>query len=169
MKLTSKILVTLLFLIGLAPIAQAEMEKGTVSATNASLKSLPRSSAKKITALSKGEPVTIVSRSGQWMKIRTQGEQEGWVEMLNIKLPKSSWSRKASGFFSWFGNAKQSAAAPTMTVGIRGISEEDLQNATPNYAALNTMNAYVATDGQGRNFANSRNLQARNINFLGSK
>lgn len=164
MKIAQGILLPLALLLGLIPVAMAEESGQVVSAT--ALLQAPQRGAAQVAELKQGETVAILTRSGSWLKVRSAANQEGWVFMLDVRLRKTSWTRQASGFFGLFNRVNQQSSAAAMTVGIRGISEEDLQQAVPNYGALGLLEAHVANESQAYGFASQRNLSARQVNFL---
>lgn len=164
MKIAQGLMLSLALLLGLIPAALAEESGQVVSAT--SLLQAPQRSAAQVTELKQGETVAVLARSGSWMKVRNAATQEGWVFMLDVRLQKTSWTRQASGFFGLFNRVDQQTSAAAMTVGIRGISEEDLQQAVPNYGALGLLEAHVANESQAYGFASQRQLSSRQVNFL---
>ena len=52
------------------------------------------------------------------------------------------------------------------TVGIRGITEEDLRNAEPNPAALAKVKGYAASEADARRLASQSNLVFRSVAYL---
>lgn len=69
--------------------------KGKILAENVNLRSTPSLSAKVITKLDKGESVTLVESSGEWIKIKTSANQMGWVNQDYVSGKPSSVSRGA--------------------------------------------------------------------------
>ena len=138
-------------LLAIGSVALA-VEQGRAN-INSVIRSQPQSSAEVVGPLKQGELVTIQMRSTNWMKVKTPGHHVGWVNMLSVKLESKGWRQRTSGFFRWFGSDNSSSGSSgkeSITVGIRGISEEDLANARPNYAALAELDGYQVDSATAR-------------------
>ena len=152
-------------LILIISMAAGATEQGR-AIVNSAIRSQPEPQAEVVAPLRQGESVTIDIRSGQWIKVTTAGRVSGWVDMLDVRLQSSGWRKKASGFFRWLGSSVGSSGAATtetITVGIRGISAEDLQHAQPNFAALTELDSYQATPQVAQQHAREQQLVARQV------
>ncbi|MBL4622553.1 MAG: SH3 domain-containing protein [Immundisolibacteraceae bacterium] len=156
----------LLLLIGSSAIA---VEQGRAT-LNSVIRSQPDNSAEVVGPLKQGELLTIQMRSTDWMKVRTSSHQSGWVSMLSVKLQSTGWRTRASGFFRWMGGgggkSSPSSSTESITVGIRGISEEDLSNAKPDYSALAELDSYPIDQATAAAYGRDQQLVARRVEPL---
>jgi uncharacterized protein YgiM (DUF1202 family) len=113
-------------------------------------------------------------RQGPWVRVRMADGATGWLHMFDITTASSGASansgtgalRSLSSFFN-----KGSAQAPggnvaTSTVGIRGLGAEELNNATPNLAAVAQADAARLDAAQARQFAAMASLSSRPVEAL---
>lgn len=160
-----KTLLHALMLLLLSTAADA-VEKGR-AVVNGGIRAKPEIAAEVIAPLRQGELLIIQMRSTHWMKVKTDQQISGWVDMLDVKLQSSGWRKRASGFFRWFGSGQSNAtASENITVGIRGISEEDLVNAQPNYAAITELDSYQVDQTAAAQHGRDQHLVARQVEPL---
>lgn len=147
-----------------APLAQA---KGTLL-KESELKQKPFIDAPTVTKLAAQSPVTIHERSGGWFRVAA-AKQEGWVRMLNVKVTEGAQSL-GSGT-----DLTQAAALATgragsgnviSTSGLRGLSEEELQSAQPDYAQFDKLNSFGVDKGTASSYAKSNGLGSRSVQYL---
>lgn len=108
-------------------------------------------------------------RKGSWVKVRTPQGTEGWVHMFDLgsQPATASSNSTASGLRSvggLFGGGSTTTA--TATVGIRGLSAEDIANAQPNPAAVTQAEKMRLSADQARQFASSAPLKPRSVEAL---
>jgi uncharacterized protein YgiM (DUF1202 family) len=157
------------------PAASAHAQTETLQTKQAiSLRDQPSSTAAALATLPSGTSVTRTpQRSGPWMQVQTASGQVGWVHMFELTASSTSAPasngltsalRGLSGFLNRGSNSGTTTA--TSTVGIRGLSKEDIQNAAPNLAALEKLEQLRADEGQARRYASERTLVASSITSL---
>ncbi|MGQ0656843.1 MAG: hypothetical protein ACT4NU_01920 [Chromatiales bacterium] len=78
----------------------------------------------------------------------------------------SKLARGATGLLGGASSSYGTAQAPTATIGIRGLSAEELRAASPNMAALQQMEGYQVSDGEAAGFARSAQLTAQSVPYL---
>ena len=115
--------------------------------------------------LSPGTRVSIFSRQGGWKEVYSEPQQlVGWVRSFQVREGQvvqqtsqaktesdsrgflsglASFSRKASRFFRGSGSSTSSGTA---TIGVRGLSEEELKSAKPDLEQFAKMKQF-ASDG----------------------
>ncbi|HEY0633967.1 MAG TPA: hypothetical protein VGE00_01190 [Gammaproteobacteria bacterium] len=147
-----------------APSPQA---KGTLL-KESELKQKPFIDAPTVTKLAAQSPVTIHERNGGWFRVAA-AKQEGWVRMLNVKVTEGAQSL-GSGT-----DLTQAAALATgragsgnvvSTSGLRGLSEEELQSAQPDYAQFDKLNSFGVDKGTANSYAKSNGLGSRSVQYL---
>ena len=141
-----------LALLALAAPAWAQDQAFTSRATD--LRERGAADATAIASLPENTAVKVIARgAGGWTQVDAGGKT-GWVNAFHLRFPvaiEKSSSSGAGGFASSitsvFGG-RQQQQANLGTTGIRGLSPEDLKNASPNPAALAQMQGY-RSDKQG--------------------
>ena len=127
-----------------------------------------------VTSLPAQAPVTrLPERQGAWMRVTTATGQTGWIHMFDVGTAPAPTSvgGAASGMLRGLtsflnrGNTQTTTTA-TATVGIRGMSAEDIANAQPNLAALKQAETLRADAAQARRFADEMQLAARTVEAL---
>lgn len=158
----------------------------TIQATNksdkaivvrpASLKEKASFSAKTLKQMGLGYQVLILSKQGGWILVEgTQDKRRGWLRSYQIrsnidKKTFQSVQQKTSG------NAVANFARDTSallnspkkqnknkgvvaTIGIRGLSEQELKQAKPNPTELKRMQSYASNRKLAKQFARQGNLK----------
>lgn len=137
------------------------------------LRDQPSASASTLATLAAGTSVTRTpQRSGPWMQVQTASGQVGWVHMFeltasNASAPASNGLTGAlRGLTGFLNRGNSGTTVATSTVGIRGLSKEDIQNAAPNLAAVEKLEQMRADEAQARRYASERTLVAHSIAIL---
>ena len=108
-------------------------------------------------------------RKGSWVKVRTPQGSAGWVHMFDLGAqPAAAGSNSTAGGLRSLGGlfGGGSTTTATATVGIRGLSAEDLANAQPNPAAVSQAEKMRLSADQARQFASSAPLKPRSVEPL---
>ena len=171
--------IALLFLLCLSSVASAE--PATV-VTDATLYQTPSIRAVKLKQLASGTAVDFIKQVGSWKQVAlAQGRTTGWVRSYQVRMGEisversstesggffgalASLSRKASGLFS--SDRKEYSYQRTATIGVRGLSEEQIRNAQPDYAELEKLESFRENKKIIQQFASSGHLQTRKVNHL---
>ena len=120
------------------------------------------------------EPVTIVERRGAWVKIETNGKS-GWVRLLNVRLApvtaiagsgKTAQPAKPTGMASLL---RTGSSGRTVTTGVKGMDEEDIRNAIPNYVELALLDTMAVDAADARANAGRTNRTERSVDYLDKK
>ena len=129
----------------------------------ADLMDQPFIDAAKSGSLTANEAVEIVQRQGAWVRVAVGGKT-GWVRMLNMRmgaatLPDSKGKTNTSFLTT-------GSSGHTVTTGVKGLDEENIRNATPNAAELDTLNALGATPDDAKALAASDKLTENQVDYL---
>lgn len=116
----------------------------------------------------------LPARQGAWIQVRLSNGTTGWVHMFDTSpaaapTPASNMATGALRGISNLlnrGSAQANPNSATATVGIRGLSAEDIANAQPNLAALSQVDALRSDAIQARRFAAEAALQVRTVEPL---
>jgi hypothetical protein len=116
------------------------------------------------TELAEGASVKVLERGGGgWTRIDAGGQQ-GWVRVFHLRFPAVAQASADSGgglgnLTSALGFGRdRSKGATVATTGVRGLSPEDLKNASPDNAALARMQSYRADKAAAERFARDGKL-----------
>ncbi|RPI47488.1 MAG: SH3 domain-containing protein [Betaproteobacteria bacterium] len=162
-------------LIDLAPalFMAAVLALGTVAFARAEPISVQRDSALRVEpslgastagTVRRGARGESLGRSGIWVNIRTD-EGTGWVFTFNIRF-----GERVSGGGDLTAAGRMVSARPSTsvvsTIGIRGLSEEDLQKATFNAAEMRRLDGFTVTADDSTRRAQERGLAGVSLDYL---
>jgi hypothetical protein len=159
-----------LLMLAVAVPVWAEEEGSTVVST--ALRSEPQSSSQEVATVPADTTVIINERKGSWFQVTLKDtpDKTGWMRMFDVKMQGGSSGGKSGGkslasvFGGLFGGKSDSGAQST--IGIRGLSEEDLKTAHPNPAELNKMEQYKSSKENARKLAEAANLKEQQVNYI---
>ena len=164
-----RLIAGLLFMASLPSIAWAQAVGTTNRATE--LKAEPRADAATVASLSRETPIVDLGRSTGWIRVQTGDKKTGWVRSFHVSMKGSvSETSSNSGAFSaltsLFAPAKREAPKTISTVGIRGLSEEEMKNAKPNPAEFNKMKSYAVSKADAEAAAKRARLNAVAVAYV---
>ncbi|MDZ7937320.1 MAG: SH3 domain-containing protein [Rhodoferax sp.] len=112
----------------------------------------------------------LPARQGPWVQVRTAAGLTGWVHLFDVASTAEQGAVAGAttgalrGLTNFFNRGNTAApTSPTATVGIRGLSAEDLSSAQPNMAALAQAEAQRQDANQARKFAADATLMVQNV------
>jgi len=152
----------------LAAMSSPGLAQGEAAITRRAteLREVPAESGRSLAALPAQSPLTrLGERQGRWIRVRTEAGATGWLHLFDVGTPSGATGSVASGALrsvaSLFSKGGPSSATtvPTSTIGVRGLSAEDLAQAQPNPAAVARMEALRQSENQARAFAKAAALQ----------
>lgn len=158
-----------------AALAQAPAAEAVVLKRATELRQGPSDQSPGLVSLPAQTPLTRTpQRQGAWVTVTTVDGKVGWVHLFDVSSankPQGGGNaatgalRGLSSFFGRSAPANQPAVA-TATVGIRGLSAEDINQAQPNMAALAQVDGWRVSDEQARRFATLGAISAKAIEPL---
>lgn len=168
MRLLSAIIIAALLVL---TSATAWAQEAMLTKRSTMLRDAPAATATSLADLPAQSPITrLPTRQGPWVQVRTAAGVTGWVHLFDVAsaTEQSSVASTASGALRGLTNFfnRGNTAAPTTataTVGIRGLSAEDLTNAQPNMAALAQAEAQRQDANQARKFAADAALRTQTV------
>jgi len=134
----------------------------------AELKQEPFSDASTISRLEANTELDVLTRQGGWMRVKAEAG-EGWLKMTSIRLGVAVAAKGDSGLGSLAKMAltgRSGNTGVTATTGIRGLSPEELKNATPNPEAVKQLDQYASSKTKTQAFASAGKLQAQSVEYL---
>jgi uncharacterized protein YgiM (DUF1202 family) len=132
------------------------------------LKDRPAADARTLATLPENTAVKVIARGGSgWTQVDANA-QKGWVKAFHLRFPAvvdKSASSGGNAFTSLTSalSGRQSDKATIATTGVRGLSPEDLKNASPDGAALAKAQSYRADRPAAERFARDGKLVAVNV------
>lgn len=154
-----------------AGMAVAQAPSQEIGSTNreANLLAQNNPAAATVAALPKGTSVRVLERAGGgWMRVDAQGKI-GWIRTLAYSPPTSVATGSGPGVFAAISGAQAAPKVGIGAIGARGLTEEDMKNATPNEAQLNKLNSFAQSAAQGDQMARNNRLQSAQIAFLNER
>lgn len=133
------------------------------------LKQEPFIDAQTVSKLEANAELDVLKRQGGWMQVKTTAGLKGWLKMTSIRLGAATEAKGESGLGSLAKLAltgRSGNTGVTATTGVRGLSPEELRNATPNPQAVKQLDQYTANKSKAQSFAKAGQLQAQNIEYL---
>ena len=154
-------------------LASAQEQAFTNRSTE--LKDKAAADGRTLATLPENTAVKVTQRSGGWTRVEGGG-QSGWVRAFHLRFPTTvepaggSSGGGGGGLLSGLGGSIFGGGKPRQatiaTTGIRGLSEEDFKNATPDTAALQRMQSYRVDHASAERFAREAKLASVSINYL---
>ena len=158
-----------ILLVCLATAAGAQEQAFTNRSTE--LKDRGANDARTLATLPENTSVKVLARGGGWTRVDANG-QAGWVNVFHLRFPAAVESSGSSGgalggLASFLGGSRNtSQKANIATTGIRGLSPEDIKNASPDPAALAKMHSYRSDKSAAERFARDGKLAAVSIDYV---
>jgi hypothetical protein len=172
------ILTTLLLLLALtaAAICQAQTQAQEILTTNRTteIRSEPSDTATSLQSLPAQAKVQLIERKGAWSRVKadTADAKTGWVRMMHLRgsviVEEAPQQTKSGGLLSGFnrllgGNSQGNQRAQSATLGIRGLSPEELKTANPDAQQLAMMKSFAASKPDAERFAKEVPLKAVDV------
>jgi hypothetical protein len=154
--------------------AGAAHAESALTSRSTELQAQAQSDAASIASLPENTRVDVLLRKGAWTQVKIASGQSGWVRMLALKPEGASATVPASGAASsnplsalnnLLSSGRTSNSA-TVTTGVRGLSEEDLQRAQANPAELDKAQRFVADRNAAQSFAQRSKLSPLKVDYL---
>lgn len=124
----------------------------------AELRSTPLAGGKTLQTLKGGVKLDVLRRVGGWYRVKTVEGAEGWVRMWLVRFAAAPGAGGTS--VAVLGSGRSGSTYTTATTGVRGLSEEELQAAKPNPAAVAALEQYAVPPDDARRFARAGSLKA---------
>ncbi|MCP4471697.1 MAG: hypothetical protein GY815_13615 [Gammaproteobacteria bacterium] len=176
------ILCMLVLFISLGAFAQANPEG--VMVRQATVYADASSASQAVGNLRAGVRVSVFDRKGGWKEIYSKQKAiTGWVRVYQVRegnyttqanTPEqedsrgflaglASFSRKASGFFTQDNSATSSSTA---TIGVRGLSEDEIKSAKADFRELKKMKKFASNRQRMSKFRTRGSLKASKVSHI---
>lgn len=148
----------MLLALALPAVAVAATQAGTTTRP-AELRATPVASGKLVKNLPVNSKLDVLKRVGGWYQVKTAEGSEGWVRMWLVRFSAASGTFGRDSV-AVLGSGRSGSTYTTATTGVRGLSEEELQNARPNPAAVAALDRLAVAPDDARGFARQGALKA---------
>lgn len=142
----------------------ANAESGVVTRAT-QIVAAPYSDAATRGVLREKQQVEIIERQGGWYHVTADDGRAGWLRLSNIRLGAAEKEESGGGFwasvFSFTGRSQ--ARTASATTGIRGLSEAEINDATPNPQAVERLAGFYPEAHEARSFAAQIGLKPNNV------
>lgn len=149
------------------------------------LRDKPSFSAKRVKPLARGAEVDFIKRSGGWIQVGVpdgKKVKKGWLRSYEVRQDKqyasisseegqgqsSAIKTLARSTSSLFGSRASETADQNVvaTIGVRGLSEEDLNKAKPDFDRVDDMAKWVVSKKKAKSFAKTVKLDEQKIKYI---
>ena len=180
-----------MWILGLVSLAAAAatVPAGVIVRT-AALKDNASFTAKTLTSLAPGARVNVMERQGGWQNVSLQASPnvKGWVRTYEVRTNiepgenptvvknkgsdegvlggLAGLSRASAGLFGNRNDAARNNSNMTATIGVRGLSEEDLKNAKPSPTEFAKLMQYGVDAETARQYAKAGELKSQTVEPL---
>ena len=140
---------------------------GTLSRP-AALRADPRDSATALQQLDKGASVNVLARDGGWYRVEQDGKR-GWIRLYWVRTGGAAVARAAGQPLHGISDTLAAVRARNMqnqihaTIGVRGMSEEDLRAAHYDAAQLAKLDTLAVSSAAARAFAAAGSVRSREV------
>jgi len=173
-----------LFAVCIFLAAPLQADQGAIVVREALVYSDSSSASQQVGKIAAGTRVSVFGRKGGWKEVFYEQESVvGWVRSYQIREGSfapavevetesdsrgflaglAAFSRKASGFFR---SSNSTTSSSTATIGVRGLSEAEINAARPDYDEFEKMQQYASNNVRLVEFSQSGQLRVNNVKHL---
>lgn len=144
--------------------AQAVAASATVL-RNETLRATPAANGKSVVAVQRGASVTVLSKKGGWVKVRS-GSRDGWLRLLSVRAGAGGLSSGGFGDVVGAATTRSNPSRVVAVAGLRGLDDEELKAAEYDAAQIARLESYTTGSSQARSFARQGGLVATQVPAL---
>lgn len=130
----------------------------------------PRPEAAPVAQLKQGATGEVVGKQGGWLNLKTSAGT-GWLFSFNVRFPAQKAESGESGAGSALGRVFGPHRPTTVVsaIGIRGLEEEDLKQASFDAGQMKLLDAYAASKQAAEEGARAAGLAPAKVEYLDAK
>jgi hypothetical protein len=169
MSATPKSLYYRLFCLAAFAAAGAAAAQQVTLERDSPLYSEPRLESAQVTQLKQGATGDVLGKQGGWLNLKTAAGT-GWLFSFNVRFPSQKADSGDTGSGAALGRvfgARRTSV--TSSIGIRGLEEEDLRQATFDAGQMKLLDEYAATKEAAEQGARAAGLAPAKVDYLGGK
>lgn len=132
------------------------------------LYSEPRLESAQVAQLKQGAGGEVVGKQGAWLNVKTPAGT-GWLFSFNVRFQsqKVEGGAEGSSLGRVFGPRRN--VNVTSAIGIRGLDEQDLKQASFNAGQMKLFDDYAVTKQAAEDAARTTGLEQAQVEYLGTK
>lgn len=130
----------------------------------------PRVDAQQVAQLKQGSAGEVLGKNGAWLNLRTAAGT-GWLFSFNVRFPSRGEAQSGGGGGSTLGRLfapRRASVETTSTIGIRGLDETDLKQATFSAGQMRMLDEYAASRDAAQAQAGESGLVPARVDYLGT-
>jgi SH3 domain-containing protein len=132
------------------------------------LYSEPRLDASQVTQLKQGATGDVVGKQGGWLNLKTPGGT-GWLFSFNVRFPAQKTEGGNAGASPALGRMFGPQRNVTSSIGIRGLDEEDLRQASFNAGQMKLLDDYATSKQAAEERSRAEGLAPASVEYLDAK
>ena len=122
-----------------------------------------------VESLLKGNAVDLLSSQGGWSKIKSQKGKSGFVRLLDVRANAESAGGMAAGVGKLGNVVRTGSTGAVATTGVKGVTKEDIEKSTPNYAEVEKLDGFAVSANAARSTAKKNKLVAQTLPYIENK
>lgn len=128
----------------------------------------PRLESAQVTQLKQGAGGEVVGKQGAWLNLKTPAGT-GWLFSFNVRFQtqKAEGGAGGSALGRMFGPRRN--VNVTSTIGVRGLDEQDLRQASFNSGQMKQFDDFAVTRPVAEDAARATGLEPVQVEYLGAK
>ena len=121
-----------------------------------------------VAQLKQGANGEVIGKQGAWLNVKTPAGT-GWLFSFNVRFQgqKAGSGDSGSALGNVFGPRRN--VNVTATIGVRGLDEQDLKQASFNAGQMTAFDAYAATKQAAEDSARATGLAPVQVEYLGAR
>jgi uncharacterized protein YgiM (DUF1202 family) len=147
--------------------APAATQSGRVARTT-DLRDKPANDGAMLRVVPANTVVEVAARQGGWYRVTVDGVQ-GWMRLSAVRFGAAVAATGAGGGASplaFLQSGRSAVTTGSVTTGVRGLSEEGLQKAEPNHAAVAALDALAVSTEDARRYAAELPVAAISVDYV---
>lgn len=158
----------LLLLVGALLVGGAVQADEATVTRDTTIYAEPSTGSASLKKVKKGASLTVGERQRGWYPVSVSDSQQGWVRMTTVRL-KTLTDESESGVeeaLKFATTGRSSSSGVTAGTGVRGLDVEDVENAEPDQAGVDSLDAFAVDKKQAKQFAKQGELKKRKVKSL---
>jgi hypothetical protein len=148
-------------------VAPPATQPGRVARTT-DLRDKPANDGAMLRVVPANAAIEVAERQGGWYRVSVEGTA-GWMRLSAVRFGAPVAVNAAGGGSStlrFLQSGRSAVTSGTVTTGVRGLSEEGLSKAEPDYTAVAALDALAVSGDDARSFAGDLPLAAVKVEYV---
>lgn len=128
----------------------------------------PRLDAPRVAELKQGIGGEVVGKQGAWINVKTSAGT-GWLFSFNVRFQSRGETGDTGGPGLGRVLAPRQRVSVTSTIGVRGLEEEELRQASFNPGQMKQLDGYAVSKQAAEDGARAAGLAQERVDYLGAR